>query len=217
MVISGPPNQISLNTALLNMGDFDCLSQKTNRPINVKPEAIKPTVLISDQPVTGASITPKTSNNGPKIESKSPVMSRLFLLADFVSGIKIRQPTIAMPTNGMLIRKTAVQENCSTNSPPIIGPKGTPNDPMATQIPMALARSLVGKTSLIKAKVDGIIIAAPKPIATRAEIKPVIELVVAAAVELIKIVIMPSKKNNLRPNRSANPPTNNNGAAKARE
>ena len=74
---------------------------------------------------------------------------------------------MAMAATGTLTRKTDVQENHSSSSPPNSGPRPMPIAAMPAQIPIALPRSSRGKTFVMIDRVAGMMSAPPTPIAAR--------------------------------------------------
>ena len=87
---------------------------------------------------------------------------------------------------GMLTRKMAPHQKCSSSQPPLIGPTATPTPTIAAQRPIALARSTGSmKMLVISPRVVGKITAAPTPMAARAAMSPSAEFTCAATPEVI--------------------------------
>ena len=65
---------------------------------------------------------------------------------------------------GTLIKNTEPHQKCSKRNPPTVGPAAAPTTATELQIPMALLRSTsLGKVRRISARVEGSMMAAPRP------------------------------------------------------
>ncbi len=105
------------------------------------------------------------------MDSSAPVKSgrrAAGSLESGTSGIASRKPAAAI---GTLTRNTDPHQKCASSRPPMIGPIANPTPVVPDQMPIARCRCpLSGNMSVMIARVDGIITAAPMPILTRATI-----------------------------------------------
>ena len=124
-----------------------------------KPPRMRPLV----QPHSGASMMAAVRMPSPTVESTAPIGSSRPCSGSFESGTSFGIASSAATTIGTLMRKTAVQLNCSSSQPPLAGPMPTPMPATAAQMPIAFARSSAGKTLVMIDSVVGMISAPPMP------------------------------------------------------
>jgi hypothetical protein len=117
------------------------------------------------------------------------------LVGSFESGTSAGVAARAATTIGTLMRKTAVQPNCSSRKPPLAGPMPTPRPATAAQIPIAFGRSRAGKTFVRIESVVGMISAPPMPMTAR--------LAISTSAEVAKAEASDPAPNTTRPDTSA--------------
>ncbi len=113
--------------------------------------------------------TPKTTPNSPAAAISAPVTSQGPAPLPRDSGSSTRPTGRLTSISGMLTRKTAPHQKCSSRKPPSSGPTAAPTAATALQTPMARARSRrSGKTWRRIDRVAGMIMAPPTPSSARA-------------------------------------------------
>jgi hypothetical protein len=112
------------------------------------------------------------------------------------------------------MRKTDVQLNHSSRSPPSSGPRPMPTEAMPAQTAMALPRSSRGKMFEMIDRVAGMMSAPPAPIRARTPMSwPGVSTSRTARLESPKRAV-PACRARLRPNRSPNVPNESSRPAK---
>ena len=96
----------------------------------------------------------------------------------------------------MLAQKIHCQSIPWTTAPPTNGPSATPRPEIPDQIPSAAARFSAGTASLIRVRVSGVRIAAPRPCNARAAISN--SIVGARAANALAAVNRPTPATNIR-------------------
>ena len=168
-----------IRTGSIGFGDRS--SHHTNVPSSAAAMA-KPAIVVAlAHPHSGASMIVNTSALIAEIESSKPTMSRAGTCSSRDSGTKAMTATTATITMGTLMKNTDPHQKCSSNQPPAIGPAATAMPLVALQTPIALARSLGSRNTLVRiASVAGKISAAPTPMRPRATISSFAEPAVPA-------------------------------------
>ena len=112
-----------------------------------------------------------------------------------------------MIVTGTLMKNTDPHQKCSSSQPPVIGPAATAMPLTALQMPIALARSVGSRNTLVRiASVAGKMKAAPTPISARPTISDPAEPTEPAYAEVAPNSTRPTISDRLRPNRSPSPP-----------
>jgi hypothetical protein len=142
----------------------------------------------------------------PTVESRAPTGSSRACLGSRESGTSLGAASRAAATIGTLMRKTAVQSNCSRRPPPAAGPMPTPMPATAAQMPIAFGRSSAGKTLVRIERVVGMISAPPIPISARVAISMLADSANADASEALPKISSPATSAPRRLKRSPRAP-----------
>ncbi len=118
-------------------------------------------------PLSGAWISPNTSDEIPTIERIAPGGSRRPCSGSFDFGTRNQPLMNAMAMIGRLMRNTDPNQKCVSRNPLSSGPNDPATPVVAAQIAIALARSPGGKTFTRIDNVDGMMNAAPTPMSAR--------------------------------------------------
>ena len=169
------------------------------------------------QPWTGPSMTAHTSVTMAAIDRIVPSGSKRAIDVSFELGTNSPISTRATTTTGTLIISTEPHQKCSSNQPPVTGPRATARPAVAAHTAMATARSLATVKTLTRiASVAGNISAAPTPIAARHAIRALAEPAVAPRAENVANRPRPPIRTHLRPTRSPKLPAAISRPAKTR-
>ena len=93
-------------------------------------------------PSSGISMIVTTRRIRPKADKAAPGRSRRGRDGSFDSGTRITAAMKPTVTSTGLTQKIACHENCSSSTPPTMGPRATPSPATAAQMPIACARSV---------------------------------------------------------------------------
>ena len=182
-------------------------SHHTNSASSTAALAKPATVRPSSQPHSGASMIENTSVEIAAIESTTPAPSRRGASCSFDSGTTNQAAITTTATTGTFTKNTEPHQKCSSSQPPVIGPAATAMPLTALQMPIALARSLGSRNTLVMiARVAGKISAAPMPMSARPAMRPSGESVAPAKADVAPNATRPTISARLRPNLSPRPP-----------
>lgn len=151
------------------------LCHQQNSVIMTTPAAIRagtetmPT--IGPQSYACPSWSPKTIRNIATALSATPTTSKLWECVGS-RGTSRQARTNAITPTGTLTRKIDSHPARSTRTPPRIGPTSVASPATAPHNAIALPRRTAGNVRVITAMVCGVIIEAPSPWTTRAQISP---------------------------------------------
>ena len=175
-------------------------------------------VTVQVRPSLARCLIASTSATRPTIEASAAAQSQRPCTASRSSGSR-RAPTMSRTAStGRLIRNTEPHQKRSSSTPPTIGPTAAPPAAIALHKPMARVRSRATvKIERMMASVDGMMVAPPTPMSTRAAMSHSADGAKAASAEARPKIAQPASSTRLRPRRSLRAPADTSKPASTSE
>ena len=142
-------------------------SHSTKTVSTTAATANAPSVIGAVHPLSGASMSPYTSDEMPTIDRSAPTGSSAASCGSRDLGTRNQPPMNATVMIGRLMRNTEPNQKWVSRKPLMTGPSEPAKPVVAAQIAIAFARSCGGNTLTRIDNVDGMISAAPAPITHR--------------------------------------------------
>ena len=182
-------------------------SQAANRTSTTSPVTPGTITRTEPHPCTGASMIDHSTSPMPTMDRIAPTTSGRGVAGFFESGTHTTAHSAPAMAMGTLMRNTDPHQKWASRSPPTIGPRAKPTPLVPAQNPMARWRSWGSrKTSVMMARVEGIMSAAPMPMLARAAMSTLTEPENAAHTDPAAKASSPARNVRLRPTRSARLP-----------
>ena len=211
-------NLRSLKGSRTSIGWAEWCSHATNPARMATARTPAPTTHGDRHPRWGTSMIDQTSRVRPAVDATAPSTSMGRRTGSRESGTSHSAATSPSRTTGTLTRKIDPHQKWASSQPPAIGPMAIPRPVVPDQMPMARSWSSGSrKTSVMMDRVAGMMQAAPRPIAARAQSSAVGDVENAEAADPAPKITSPAQRIFLRPTRSPMLPATNRTPANTQE
>src|SRR5664280_2338111 len=211
-------NLRSLKGSRTSIGWAEWCSHATNPARMATARTPAPTTHGDRHPRWGTSMIDQTSRVRPVVDATAPSTSMGRRTGSRESGTSHSAATSPSRTTGTLTRKIDPHQKWASSQPPAIGPMAIPKPVVPDQMPMARSWSSGSrKTSVMMDRVAGMMQAAPRPIAARAQSSAFGDVENAEAADPAPKITSPAQRIFLRPTRSPMLPATNRTPANTQE